>query len=344
MTRLTRAAAVLAHGHAGGSSVRVQLARKAVSPAPVRQPLLGVLVLVAAGCSSYGPMRRRPPDPRYVQPTIAVLRFDNRVAGRAGWKIGDGIADMLVHALVCTGRYSVVERRELGSVFDEIKTQHTPGFRPQGRATVGRLKNVTYLIKGTITDFGHVSDHRLGFWHELLSLRKGGSTAVLGMTLYVIDVESGEVLASEAIDERVRAGDVAGEGVYKNVTFGGTVFHRTPLGRATRSAIRTAVDRISTTIARQRWRPKVAGVESNALIITGGRDRRLAVGATFQVMQRGEAVIDPDTGDVIGTREPNVVGVVVVEKVNAKFSIARILSGRGFQVGQTLRPTVLSPS
>jgi len=39
----TREKAVLAHGQAGGSSVRGQLPRKAASPAPVRQPLRGAL-------------------------------------------------------------------------------------------------------------------------------------------------------------------------------------------------------------------------------------------------------------------------------------------------------------
>ena len=295
-------------------------------------------VAAAAGCSSLDIPRHKSPDPRYVRPTIAVLRFDNRVAGRAGWKIGDGIADMLVDALVRTGRYTVIERRELGSIFDEIRAQHNAGFRPQGKVPAGRLKNVQYLVKGTITDFGHVSDHQLGFWHRLFSFRKGGSTAILGMTIYVIDVESGEILTSEAIDERVRAGDVAGEGTYKGVSFGGAVFYRTPLGKATRRAIRKAVDRITESIARKRWRPKVAKVEPGLLVITGGRDRRLKAGQKFQVMAQGEPVIDPDTGDVIGTREPGVAGVVVVEKVNERFSLARILSGRGFQVGQVLRP------
>jgi len=263
---------------------------------------VALLGLVEAGCSSLS--RRGAPDPRYIQPTIAVLRFENHAPRRGEWRIGDGIADMLVHALVDTGRYVVIERRELGSVFNEIKTQHKPAFRSEGRAKVGRLKNVQYLIKGTITDFGHVSDHRLGLWYRLFSLRKGGSTAILGMTLYVIDVESGEILTSEAINERVRAGNVAVEAVYKGVAFGGAVFQRTPLGRATRRAIGKAVDRITETIARQQWVAKVAKVEPQVLIITGGRDRQLSVGDHFQVMQRGEAVVNPDTGDVIGTRQP----------------------------------------
>ena len=302
---------------------------------------LGAALVAAAGCALSSGSRPTPPDPRYIQPTIAVLTFENRAASPAGWRIGDGIADMLVHALMQTGRYAVIERRELGSVLGEIRTQRNPDFRAEGRAQAGRLKSVQYLIKGTITDFGHVSDHQLGFWHRVLSLHEGGSTAVLGMTLYVIDVESGEILASEAIDERVRAGNVSTDAVYRNVSFGGAVFHRTPLGQATRGAVQKAVDRITRIIARQRWRPKVTKVEPMVLVITGGRDRLLSPGQHFQVMQRGEPVVDPDTGDVIGTREPAVVGVVVVEKVADRFSVARILSGRGFAVGQSLRPFTL---
>lgn len=297
-----------------------------------------VALVAAAGCSTGYMWRQHPPDPRYVQPTIAVLSFENRAPGTAQWRVGDGIADMLVHALVSTGRYDVIERRELGNVVNEIRMQNDPNFRPQGRAKRGRLKNCRYLIKGTVTDFGHVSDHRLGLWHRLWSFREGGSTAVLGMTMYVIDVESGQVLASEAIDERVRAGDVAAKGTYKNVTFGGAVFYQTPLGKATRRAIRTALDRITDTIAQQRWYPAVAEVEEGALVITGGRDRRLNAGDRFDVMVKGEVVVDPRTGDILGTREPRLAGSVVVETVNARFSVARVVSGGGFAVGQNLRP------
>lgn len=320
---------------AGSESATLGMEARGMKPRLHILFLLAALMATTGGCSS---TIRRAPDPRYVQPTIAVLSFENRAAGPANWKIGDGIADMLVHALMNTGRYTVIERRELGNVVQEIRLQRDPNFRPEGRAETGRLKNVQYLIKGTITDFGHVSDHRLGFWHRLLRFTEGGSTAVLGMTLYVIDVESGQILASEAIDERVRAGNVAAEGTYKDVAFGGSVFYRTPLGKATRRAISRAVSRIAATIAQERWHPQVAAVDAHTLVITGGTDRRLRVGDKFQVLSRGPLVTDPDTGDVLGAREARVVGEVIVEEVNARFSVARVIDGSEFKVGQSLRP------
>ena len=72
-----------------------------------------------------------------------MLRFENHAPRRGEWRIGDGIADTLVHALVDTGRYVVIERRELGSVFRVGHSLHPftprpPDYVIQAMARAGR--------------------------------------------------------------------------------------------------------------------------------------------------------------------------------------------------------------
>ena len=234
----------------------------------------------------------------------------------------------------------VIERRELGSVFNEIKTQHKPAFRSEGRAKVGRLKNVQYLIKGTITDFGHVSSHRGNFGGLGWDLFGAGTRAVMGMTMYVVEVESGEIICSESITESVRAGKTAVKAEYGAVAFGGGTFYRKPLGRATARVIDKAVKRIGNVIASRPWQPKIALVQpGGVIVINGGHARGVAEGTAYDVFEVGEAIIDPDTGDKIGTQPGRVIGRVRVSRVRPKYSEAYITSGKAadFRIGQHCR-------
>ena len=107
-----------------------------------------------------GGFGRNPDD--YVKPTIAVMKFENRASFPLGWNLGGGMQEVLVDRLMETNRYHVVERQELDSVMNEIQFQQSGATRPQGKAATGRIKNCQFLIKGVVTDFGHVSSKDAG--------------------------------------------------------------------------------------------------------------------------------------------------------------------------------------
>jgi curli biogenesis system outer membrane secretion channel CsgG len=273
----------------------------------------------------------------FEKPTIAVMKFENRAPFPLGWKIGDGTADILVDRLVATGRYQVVERPELAAVQRELNLQNSGATRVQGRSEKGRLKNAQYLIKGTVTDFGHVSTSRGFFGGGGWDIFGGGNRAIMCMTMYVVDVESGQIICSESIEESVRARDVSVEATYKGVAFGGSSFYRTPLGEATTKVIERAVRRITEVIAAQPWEPRVAMVEpGGTLIINGGVDRGLCVGQEYDVVDAGQPVIDPKTGDLLGYRSAATIGRIRITGVQERYSTAAPALGdsRQFQVGQ----------
>ncbi len=296
-------------------------------------------MLVAAGCESNAGAGRNPED--YVNPTIAVMKFENRATFPLGWNLGGGMQEVLVDRLMATGRYHVVERQELAAVTNEIKFQQSGATRPEGKAAAGRIKNCQYLIKGVVTDFGHVSTKEAGaVFGDFGSLFGSSNQAVMGIIIYVVDVESGEVIASENITESVGASDVAVNTAYKNVSFGGSSFYRTPLGRATEKVVDRAVKRITAAIAAQPWEPKVALVqEDGSVVINGGRDRNLKSGAEFEVVEEGPPILDPTTGDVIGHSQGKSVGRLIVADVHDRYAVATVVVGRSadFRVGQNCR-------
>ena len=269
--------------------------------------LVGSLVLCCTGCD--GSFWIWGKDKTLLKPTVAVMKFDNRAGSQMGWNLGDGMSEILVDRLIATGRYEVLERAELQSIRDELQLQSSGQTRAQNRVATGRIKNVQYLVKGTVTDFNPISSGSgwagTGGWN----IFGGGNRAVMGMIFSVVAVESGQIICSERVEGSVRAGDVSSEASYKGVGFGGSQFYQTPLGRATAEAVDQAVKKITNTIATQKWQPRLAFVgEDHTVVINGGQDRSLKKGDSFN-----------HTFDTAGTFtyyckiHPSMKGTVVVE-------------------------------
>ncbi|HUS47580.1 MAG TPA: CsgG/HfaB family protein, partial [Phycisphaerae bacterium] len=224
----------------------------------------------------------------YAKPAVAVVSFENRAPFPLGWNLGDGTRDILVDRLVATGRYHVVERAELAAVARELQLQHSGATRPQRRTPKGRLKNVQYLIRGVVTDFGHVARDTGFLGLGGLDVFGGSSRAVMGITVQVIEVESGEIICSRSIQKSVRAQDVNVRAGYKDVAIGGSTFYRTPLGKATSKVMDQAVREITWSIASQPWVPKIARVyDSGTVLINGGQDRKVKAGADYEIIEAG---------------------------------------------------------
>jgi curli biogenesis system outer membrane secretion channel CsgG len=268
------------------------------------------------------------------------MKFENRAGFALNWSLGDGMQEILVDRLLATGRFHVVERQDLGAVLQELKFQQDGVTRPQGKVATGRIRNCQYLIKGAVTDFGHISTNAGGVSGLSWDIFGGSNRAVMGMVLYVIDVESGEIIASENIEESVSAKDLSVKAAYTGLSFGGSAFYQTPLGRATRRVVERAVKRITTAIAAQPWQPQIALVqEDGSVVINGGRDRGVRSGAEFEVVDAGRPILDPATGDAIGQSAGRSIGRVIVHEVRERYSTATVVIGRAadFRPGQPCR-------
>jgi len=304
-------------------------------------PLFALLTLLILG--SCTPLNTPRPLPRevikYKIPTIAVLDFENKASFPYNWNLGQGVRDLLVNELVNSHRYTVLNRADLNSIISELDMQQQKYFRKEGRVDQGRLKNVQYLIKGAVTDFSHVSGGGLRAFADKIGLGTGGELAVVSVTLYVIKIETGEVVVSRTFDRHVWAGKADFAATYSKVGFGGSAFYRTPLGEATRGVIRDCVTSISRVIVRENWYPSVVQVDGNNLIITGGIDRGIQVDSLWAAFEAGEPLRDPETGDELGRSAGKSSGRIQVTAIEDTFSHAAILEG-SFTTGQSLRPVV----
>ena len=291
-------------------------------------------ILIATGCQDVRYTEKE--LARYIRPTIAVKSFENRAPVTTKWNLGDGLADELIDRLMDTRRYTVLERSELGQVFTELKRTDDPRFRKSGSPQKGRLKHVRYLVKGVVTDFGHV-ETRDGL-ARIFDIFGTASFSVVRAVIYVVDVPSGQVVASQAVEAKVKDTKDKDQVQLDGMAFGSYTFYRTSIGQATSKMLDKAVHAIAASIAEQDFQPKIASILNNQIVLNGGKNRMIKVGNEYLVRPQSKTVIDPDTGDLLGHVAGQVLGRVRVVQVTEKFAFAEVITGTGFAVGQTLFP------
>jgi curli biogenesis system outer membrane secretion channel CsgG len=308
-------------------------------------PLITIALLLF-GCATryYEPKPTTSPlikPARLIKPVIAVTDFENKSGFSGSWNLGTGMADILITELLDTDKAVVLERQHIGDVISEINLQGSELFRKEGKVTMGRLKTARFLIRGSVTDF--TVTHDASGWFGIPSsgsffLR--GQSAKVTLHAMLIDVENGEVIGSVKNSGSASSGMFGGTFDYKKVNFGGEMFFRTPLGRATEEAMRKSVHDILRVIPPEYWRPVIAEANTKRVIINGGENVGIKPGALFRVMEQERVVTDPLTGDVIERRNGIIKGWIRITDVLQTSSHGEITDGSADR-GDWLEPMVV---
>jgi curli biogenesis system outer membrane secretion channel CsgG len=90
---------------------------------------------------------------------VAVKDFDYGTVGYHWWgeaNIGKGMADQVVEALVESGAFKVVERKNADTILAEQDFAASNRADPSAakKAKIGKMHGVRYIIAGSITKFG----------------------------------------------------------------------------------------------------------------------------------------------------------------------------------------------
>lgn len=309
---------------------------------PVLSFLLGLTMSCGCATRYYEPAVSAAPPNRpahVIRPVIAVTDFENKSGFSGSWNLGSGMADVLITELLDTEKVEVLERKHLGDVMSEINLQGNEMFRKEGKVTRGRLKTARYLIRGSVTDFTVTRDASGWFGVPSARIFGRGQSAKVTLHAMLIDVESGEVIGSVKSSGSAGSGLFGGSAEYKKMNFGGEVFFRTPLGKATERAMRNVIHEILRTIPAEYWRPVVAEVIGPRVILNGGKNVGMQVGSQYRAMASGRVVTDPLTGEVIERQRGSVKGWVLVTDVLETSSHGRIVEGYA-ERGDRLEPTV----
>ena len=270
-------------------------------------------------------------------PVVAVTSFDNRAGSEGQWKLGDGMADLLVSELVQSRNFVVVERQHFEKITSEIERQESSLFRSEGRTQRGHMKSAQYLIRGVINDFSQTGggSFSVSFFRNLFLLGRG-YTARVALTLTLVDVETGQILSAVQSAGLVRTREAYAKATYEGISFGGDVFFETPLGKATARAIYGGVKQITKDMPKNPWRPMISCVRNGTILINGGKDREFKINANYIVRGPAEPVTDPATGDIITYVPGTKLGMIQIIQVDDKVAYAKPVEGHEFTRGQWL--------
>jgi len=289
--------------------------------------LLAVSVCVACFCAAAPAQDVAAPAVSSSAPKrlVTVMNFDygtvrTYVAQIFGsdQDIGKGISDMLVDKLLKDGKYRLVERSALDKILAEQNFSNSDRADSNTAAKIGKVLGVDAIIIGSITQFGRDDQHTNvgGGGYGLGRFGLGGvgtskAKAVVGITARVINVSTGEILASvNGTGESTRSGTSligAGGGWTGGgggLDMGSSNFANTILGEATHKAVDDTGAKLSEVADKIPAREisisgLVADATGDTLIINVGKKAGVKVGDKLSVSRQMRVVKDPATGKVI---------------------------------------------
>lgn len=243
------------------------------------------------------------------KPIVAIYQMDDLTgSGQA-----EAFSAMIETAISASGKFRVMERSRMNKLLAEqgkskggLVTTNRPG-------KVGGFEGVDYLVYGTITGISmqHKSDIGAALVGSMLGASGNASNCrtgevTLSADIKITDSDTGEVRYVTRINQKQKAGTACG-GADAQIDATGL--------------LRTAADNIATGLVTAIYPIQVAAVQPDGVIVLNYGQGALLEGAYLTIFQAGEKIVDPATGEVIGSNEFEL-GVVQVTDVLARLSKA----------------------
>jgi curli biogenesis system outer membrane secretion channel CsgG len=249
-----------------------------------------------------------------------------------------GMTEMLTTALMKTNRFIVLERAVMDKVVGEQDFGASGRVNAETAPKVGKIIGAQAMITGDITEFSY-SQSSIGGNMQVLrgfGAKSEKVTALVAVDIRVIDAATGEVLASERAQGKAQMSNVSAAVTAGGSNFGVAAGENTPLGQATRQALQGAVAAIVAGMQKARWSARVIDFRNDMLYVNAGSEMGIQPGMVLAVFRPQEALVDPDTGKSIGTPDEKI-GTVVVDSVQEKYCVAKILFGTDMKRGDVVR-------
>ncbi len=258
--------------------------------------------------------------------TIAVLSFDNRVTGVYGnAALGEGMTEMLISELFESGHFILVERSAMRDLVGEQALGQSGLVRAGSAASVGQMLGAQLLIKGVVSEFTYKqAGQGMGLSVSGFNIKSKNSDAHVGLDIRLIDANSGQIVDAQHIKSTASAsGYNFGYSDRQDFQIGFGGFEKTPLGQATRQAMHEAVQYIIRRSGSVEWSGAIVKVDGSKVYINRGSNSNLRIGEQLVIYGKGEALIDPVSGMVLGADEERL-GLLWLTDIREKYAIGRL--------------------
>lgn len=252
----------------------------------------------------------------------------------------NGIEAIIMDTMARTGRFSLVERKILGDVLGEQDLGDR--VSQPSAAQVGQVLGAQYLLQGVVTDYedktSSVGGGALGAFTRMPAIGGIGiknSEGRVGMNFRLVDSQTSEVIYTKQVESIIREGGLllGGGGFGGGAALGGFFgsYSKTPIGQAVIAAVNKGVFDLAKVVGARPAEGSVVKAESGRIWLNVGQGA-VAVGDRVELLRKGEALIDPETGISLGT-EDTFIGQATISQVQEKFSIASVDGSAQMQRG-----------
>lgn len=267
---------------------------------------------------------------------VIVGAFKDKSAHRwyHGADPGTGMADMLISALVKSGKFKVFARAQLDEILAEKNLSLSDLANP-GLETARKVEIGDYLISASITEFGYKEKKIGGSKFGLGKLGYTEYTGRVAVDLQLISLGTSEILFADNVDksEKSRSLGVA----TGDLSFGSeNTFDEHVVGKATRKTINAIVDILAEKVKPEAWGGGYLVVADDMLFFEAGSEMGIKPGMRFLVKRIKKEVKNRE-GKVIKVLYTEVGEIEVIE-VEEGLSTCKAVFGSGFLNDDLVRP------
>jgi TolB-like protein len=223
------------------------------------------------------------------RPTVAVLPFsiDKHVIISDGRNFFAGtiedetalLTNELVHQLVASRKFDVLERARLDDVLDEKDLQGSDYGSAGSLAKVAKLTGADYLVLGRIDRIGAESEWKSLPYSSRMQLQQ---KAFVDLYLRVVDAKSGRIVTAEKfVQETVLRDPKPTDSLGKKL-----------VAETAQASVARLVESL--------FPLRIAKVDGKTVFLNRSGEGALAVGDRLAILSQGEAVRDSDTGEELG--------------------------------------------
>jgi len=252
------------------------------------------------------------------QPTMAVLGFDlnsKQVTFGNGFVVVNNIdqtskllSSDLITYLVKSNKFSVVERDRVDDLLKEQEFSESGYISPESAVKMGKLIGADYFVMGKIEQLKAVLERKkIPYGSRMLSQYEGKMV----VNVRIVDSRGGKIVSATKFtvehNDRNSQNDVTPDD-----------FLIALKDKTVQKIVNGILDGV--------FPLKIIKINGNELYLNRGDGVDFEVGNTLSVLSQGESLIDPDTGESLGTTEREV-GTIEIIEIQRKLSKALILSG-----------------
>ncbi|MEM0965979.1 MAG: CsgG/HfaB family protein [Verrucomicrobiota bacterium] len=243
-------------------------------------------------------------------------------------RVVEAIDSEMVNSFQQTRRFDLFARSDLSAILAEqnLAGSGNLDLNDPNTAEAFRLGGVKYLVVTTISDF---QDYEETATFEAIGQSVTKRIIRIGAVAKIYDTTSGRLLESARVETTEQ--DIEDEPSYQSVRSG--EMSDNLLGAISKAA----ADNVSNRVVDVLFPARIVGVTGKIVMFNRGDGFDISPGEVWRVFAEGEEMVDPDTGESLGSVEAEVGKVKVIE-VLPRVTRAEIIEDYGVEKSQIVRP------